>query len=145
MDKLYHYSKSPVILDRTMQYEQCKSEYKPCGFWLSVGESWKDWCYEEEFNLDTFSSKLVCRVVDALVLSSVLQIREFHANFMSIEQDYPNLRERMIDWRKVAQDYSGIVIAPYQWDLRLDLEVGWYCTWDCASGCMWDLNCIEIL
>ncbi|QBI98814.1 hypothetical protein SEA_BOBBY_184 [Mycobacterium phage Bobby] len=48
-----------------------------------------------------------------------------------------------IDWGKVAADYGGIIIAPYQWSRRMDPH--WYYTWDCASGCIWNLEAIESL
>ena len=37
----------------------------------------------------------------------------------------------------------GIIISPYQWDCRLALESGWYYGWDCSSGCIWDISCIQ--
>lgn len=44
----------------------------------------------------------------------------------------------LIDWRRVAESYQGIVIAPYVWARRHHLASGWYYAWDCASGCIWD-------
>ena len=48
-----------------------------------------------------------------------------------------------IDWKKVKSKYQGIIIAPYQWSCRLNLDSNWYYGWDCASGCIWDLDCIK--
>ena len=50
-----------------------------------------------------------------------------------------------IRWQDVALDYQGILIAPYQWSLRLDKDFRWYYMWDCASGCIWDLSAIASL
>ena len=36
---------------------------------------------------------------------------------------------------------DGIIIAPYQWYCRMTVD--WYYTWDCASGCIWNLDAIE--
>lgn len=48
-----------------------------------------------------------------------------------------------LDWLKVKQKYQGIIIAPYQWKCRMAQETKWYYGWDCASGCIWDLDCID--
>lgn len=47
------------------------------------------------------------------------------------------------DWIDVASRYSGIEIAPYQWKRRIHPSTFWYYTWDCASGCIWDLSAIK--
>jgi hypothetical protein len=51
-------------------------------------------------------------------------------------------RTMMIDWRRVASVYDGIIIAPYQWSRRLDGGARWYYGWDCASGCIWNATAI---
>ncbi len=48
-----------------------------------------------------------------------------------------------IDWIKVAKQYAGLIIAPYQWGYRLEPGTHWYYGWDCASGCIWDASVIE--
>ena len=48
---------------------------------------------------------------------------------------------RPINWPAVAERYGGILITPYQWSHRMSLH--WYCGWDCASGCVWDLSQIK--
>ena len=35
------------------------------------------------------------------------------------------------------------VVSPYQWNCRLSLETCWYYGLDCASGCIWYLDCIK--
>jgi hypothetical protein len=34
-----------------------------------------------------------------------------------------------------------LLITPYIWSCRLDFN--WYYTWDCASGCFWDVSCLH--
>jgi hypothetical protein len=52
-----------------------------------------------------------------------------------------------IDWFKVVRNFPGIIIAPYLWERRnsngFNWDSCWYYGWDCASGCIWDLRCIE--
>jgi hypothetical protein len=45
-----------------------------------------------------------------------------------------------IDWEMVCGEYDGIIISPFCWERRL--EVMWYYTWDCASGCVWNLSAV---
>jgi len=45
-----------------------------------------------------------------------------------------------IDWPKVAMQYSGIEICPYQSQFRSVSDRrshDWYAGWDVASGCIW--------
>ena len=46
-----------------------------------------------------------------------------------------------IDWKKAARKYGGLIITPYQWDMRFELL--WYYGWDCASGVIWGTKQIE--
>ncbi|RYE19920.1 MAG: hypothetical protein EOP45_11870 [Sphingobacteriaceae bacterium] len=48
-----------------------------------------------------------------------------------------------IDWTSLATDYDGILISPYQYCMRL--RYLWFGGWDCASGCIWNLSCIDSL
>lgn len=50
----------------------------------------------------------------------------------------------MISWKKVRKNYDGIIIAPYQWDCRNASETTWYYPWDCASGCIWNLEKVSL-
>lgn len=58
------------------------------------------------------------------------------------------LREKLvihIQWEKVKKEYDGIVIAPYQWECRLRNKFMWYYSWDCASGCIWNIDAIATM
>ena len=46
-----------------------------------------------------------------------------------------------IDWIKVYHDFQGIIMAPYQWQLRYAWM--WYFNLDVASGCVWDVSTIQ--
>ena len=47
-----------------------------------------------------------------------------------------------IDWERVKEQYSGIIITPYCFDLRLDFI--WYYGWDCESACIWDTSILKL-
>ena len=50
-------------------------------------------------------------------------------------------KNRCIAWEKVAAKYDGLIITPYIWQRRMELN--WYYTWDCASGCIWNVRAIK--
>ena len=50
-----------------------------------------------------------------------------------------------IEWHRVKTDFKGILITPFQQELsRQDPNFHWY-RFDCASGCVWDVNCLTLL
>ncbi len=53
--------------------------------------------------------------------------------------------DKMINWPKVAEHYSGIEICPYLQSKRNDDDSFWYYGWDVASGCIWSEKGIESL
>lgn len=106
--------------------------YKPRGFWFACGSDWIDWVRRQE--IDRFDGDYIYRIsVDRSRIAHLLtegDVRRFHRHFATITSD-----GALIDWRRVAFDYDGILICPYQPSLRNKLE--WYGGWDVASGCLW--------
>jgi hypothetical protein len=51
------------------------------------------------------------------------------------EKLYLGGRDNFPNWERVARDYDGVIISPYQFNRRMTLM--WYYPWDCASGCIW--------
>ena len=145
-NELIHFSEKPIAsLDSTRKYEQ-RVHFKPRGFWFSVegnGDGWMAWCTEERFNIEALQRKhrLTLRDDARLIrLTSTTNIDVFHVRFNAAVYH----RIIYIDWTKVAAQYQGIIINPYIWQRRLDTwSSGWYHSWDCASGCIWDLTAIK--
>ena len=143
---LRHYSDTTVRLDRQRDYTHghVAGYRKPRGFWVSVqGEQdWFSWCRDEEFRLHRLT---VEHVVDLsvgakiLYLESVDELDSFTLEYGVVEHKTWG-DDIQIDWVRVAGEYDGIIIAPYQWDRRLEHD--WYYPWDCASGCIWNLDAI---
>lgn len=131
-------------------------------------ENWFTWCTKEEFNLD----RLICpheikfkssaRILYLNTISEILDFNEMYGYQMFPIQDsffseemqellskmrpnYCPLYKSMdsIRWEAVKAMWQAIVIAPYQWGLRLHSPAHWYYGWDCASGCVWDVSAIE--
>lgn len=116
---------------------------KPSGLWVSVPgpDDWLAWNRSEEFlNIDPADAHVVTLTRDANVLHLATEqaVRDLCSTY-----PHPEYTEgyRCPDWAAIREAYDGIVIAPYQWGCRYD--VSWYYGWDCASGCIWNLDAIE--
>lgn len=174
---LYHYSGDLFTFKRDFDLPKKElhrlelstaATQKPMGFWVSCENlkddwTWKDWCEEQEFNLEDLKYKY--RVVlsnnsNVLHISTPEEFDKFENDFLvnlyeTIDDPYMEKFCQMnpwkvylktyfnqgIDWKKVCQRYQGVLIAPYRGDKRA--ESMWYMGWDCSSGCIWDFDCIE--
>lgn len=149
MSNLWHYTSGPFALDGRRYDQPAPRMYgKPEGLWISVEgkDDWPSWCESEQFGVD----RLVWRTpVTIRPEANVLWLtpgllgpfdRDFGFEWQWGSEN--QWTERAPDWRKVASRYDGIVIAPYSWHHRLNLN--WYYPWDCASGCIWNLSAIEV-
>lgn len=151
--RLVHYSANPDLsLSRLYSVSQISltdtyaMRHKPFGLWFSDDgekENWKAWCENEEFHIE----KLTNAYLAELDLTNIRQIRTkdelifFHGKYFEL---LPYSDYGFINWQKVAQDYKGIIISPYQWELRYDvLPDNWYYGWDVACGCIWDMSAIK--
>lgn len=132
-------------------------EWKPRGLWYSVEgneDGWSDWCRYNEFcETDLQIAHAVELDVERVVVidngASLLAFqREYcrpHPILAEFDKEYAELvgpdRHGVIDWPLVATRYDGIEIAPYQYAHRMGSL--WYNTWDCASGCIWNIDAIR--
>lgn len=147
-ETLLHYSREPLVTVRSVEQGD-QPDMKPRGLWVSVlGEDdWQSWCESEGFATETFKQTEITLAPDAKILrlSEDWQIIDLTRKF-----DVPGTRRTphwriMLDWRKVAALYQGIIIAPYSWQCRHHGETSWYYGWDCASGCIWDAAAVAEL
>lgn len=154
--ELMHFSDKPVVLDRARSYSQDAphSHGKPVGFWVSVAgeDDWPTWCLSEEFRLGSlvFAHRITLdpwsKILRILSPEGIDSFHDKYATRTDFDRRYhPEWSDRRywpVDWNAVAADFDGVVIAPYQWSRRLQ-GPHWYYTWDCASGCIWNLSAIE--
>lgn len=152
LDRLSHYSHSDGLsLGRLVPYVQDdEPRPKPRGFWVSVdGEyDWPWWCREEQFELVALRYHYRVRLTsdaNVLILDTESKMLDFHEQYGEDLFAGGHVgRYQLVGWKRVAEDYAGIVIAPYFWCFRFDTELSnWYYGWDCASGCIWEHNAIE--
>lgn len=150
---LCHYSATPFALDSTRRYQQEPEQMKPNGLWLSAEDDdpeesygWRQWCEGNDFNLDGLAHRVEVELTaDARILrlDSAQHIRWFTREYgRQPLATWDSLRA--IDWCLVASRHQGILIAPYQWECRLDRSTFWYYPWDCASACVWDASCVVV-
>lgn len=127
-----HHSKCVVRAIRATEPRAIHDGMKPAGLWYSIDGDWERWCQDSDPNfLAPVGHDIVLADETILRLSSKREIQKF-------QREYGSRIGRLlhiIDWQAVGQHYDGIEIAPYCWPARL--EVLWYYSWDCASGCLW--------
>lgn len=117
------------------------------GLWVSVeGENdWREWCVSNDFALGRLTHMheiALAKDAKVLRLSSVRDIDDLTHRYGCVPMSYvPDCVG--IDWRRVATDYEGIIIAPYILSRRLHDGSNWYYGWDCASGCIWDAAAVD--
>lgn len=141
---LRHYSHHRIDVVRSVTNPP-GGHRKPRGFWLSVdgsGEGWADWCKENDFDSGwryVYGVNL-SRGANILMIEDVSGLDSFTEEYgVSMDRHHSTL----IEWARVADDYQGVIISPYQWGRRLDGPAsGWYYGWDCASGCIWDADAV---
>jgi hypothetical protein len=119
--------------------------YKPQGLWVSVeGEDdWLSWCKGEHWNLSAFkyAHEIVLEPFASILrLKTAKELREFSKEFEAA-MPYDSIH-KTIDWKRIREGWQGIIIAPYVWECRLDLDTFWYYGWDCASGAIWDKDAV---
>lgn len=132
-----HLSAEPIAaMDQWPAADAQGETYKPVGLWYDVDGDWQRWCEAESFRTGDFHAyALTVNPASILTLATCREIDQF--TFEYRVRTGAEYRRDYIDWRRVASEYDGIEIAPYQWDRRLDYHTRWYYGWDCASGCLW--------
>lgn len=144
LNNLFHYSITPLkkIYSYPANKQGVERKDKPGGLWVSVEDDWEKWCRAKKFGVEYLKYKnkitlsknanILFLLWEASVISFSIKYRE--------NNDYCCSD---INWKEVAKNYQGIIIAPYIWSLRRDERTHWYYGWDCASGCIWDKKAVS--
>ncbi len=145
MNRLIHYSSAPITVLRPVDFK-VHPNGKPKGLWLSVeGEDdWKSWCEAEDFRLENLAVEhevILKPDANILKLSTSWDIDDFTERYG--ESTKWSVERKDINWMRVADEYQGIIIAPYVWSRRMAEHTFWYYGWDCASGCVWDTEAVN--
>ena len=142
-DVYSHWSASPMTFSRDHQYKFERDYFKPNGLWFDVDADWKRWCEGESFRVDGFAFRHIIELENdgILRLEDARDIDAFTRKYgRQPEQSYRSIE---IDWKHLRSQFRGIVIAPYCWERRMTEHTMWYYSWDCASGCVWDLTAVK--
>ena len=102
------------------------------------GDDWASWCRDENYRVEQLATahRVTLRArADVLFVGDLATMDSFDNDFRAAGDG------AWIDWEAVASAHDGVVIAPYQWSRRSTLD--WYWGWDCASGCIWNLDAID--
>jgi len=110
---------------------------KPRGLWYGFGASWLDWIKSEMPHWERdYMHVIEINPDKILTINSREELDLFTKKYTAgsgvIE---------LIDWVRVANDYSGIEIPTYISSARM--EVDWYYPWDVESGCIWNSDGIK--
>lgn len=164
--ELVHYTSTKRPLGELVDVEaqDAPEMFKPIGLWLSVepAYSWRWWASNERFWKGDYLAYRLRLRPDANVLhvNGTAELDAFHERFKHETDLGPSTfappprpafmseaaHARMfpkryvltrINWPAVAEEYDGLVIAPYVWGRRFARNMLWYYGWDCASGCIW--------
>lgn len=139
---LNHYSTSKIVeIISKVQCPVMKPYDRPTGFWVSVvgPNDWKSKHPGDLLHQNLYEVKLASEH-NLLFMSTREQLSEF-----TKEYGLKLIGEARIaiDWPKVAADYRGVIIAPFFAEYDDYDDLFWYGAWECASGCIWDINAIS--
>ena len=155
-------------LDKNIKYKQIVN-FKPYCYWYSLGDDWYKFWYEKEL-MGVVRNQVVCEIKikrnmfttlekkekgKILVIDSLEDVDEMNKKYSKVMK---SLSMRLIDFNEVAKTYSGIEFRNYH---KINKEIrtnrfkslprnsflkrySWYLTIDVNSGCVWDLDIIEV-
>lgn len=141
---LSHFSNGSFKFSSNYKYDLNRA-VKPDGLWLSHEDEygWGEWCRDNSFRIEDLGieHKFKCDTSKWLHIKNGQDLLDFTLEYeKDLIQGLSQGFLKDIDWGKVKNKYAGIVITPYQWELRLNSKFFWYYGWDCASACVWDLS-----
>lgn len=143
---VYHYRSSSEPF-QLIHREQAFGDmaFKPSGLWVTPDDehNWEYWCRCEEFALEKLAHRFRIKLRD----DAKIRFIQNSAQLLAFQEEYSKPIHNgigdlyLMNWKKLAAKYQGLLIIPYIWERRLDTM--WYYTWDCSSGCIWDPAAIE--
>jgi len=155
--RFFHYSGQP--LPEVLRASQDGSDHrgsKPNGLWLSIVgadgcDSWKDYCKAKHMTLGQHCTEIIFKddaeILHVRFATDIDRLTNSHGYMPQSPAEFlkadPNYNRSAICWRRVAEEFDGIVITPECIERRQVSH--WYYTWDCASGCIWHPNPVQAL
>ena len=140
METRLHTTNNPSI-NLNLIYPQRQMSSKPEGLWYGIDNGWFDWASvnmpekvgKYTFKLDVDTNRI--KTIDSLD-----SLQKFIKTYETTIEPFI-----FIDWERLTKEFAGIEIHNYSrisnkiWDINHF----WVSMWDCNSGCIWDLDCIN--
>lgn len=146
--KRFHTSPDANLVLHAEEWEVKERELvfgKPVGLWYDFEGDWIKWCLSASWGgVSDYIYEVEIDKSKILQISTTGEFEKFEEEYLYHPEHFQNFRLHYgsVNWQAVKVKYSGIEIIPYLWDKRLDSM--WYYSWDCASGCVWDLEAFKV-
>mgnify|MGYP001563943256 FL=1 len=148
MMRRFHLSNDPSLKIEFPAEIVAQHNGKPKGFWYDVDLDWLRWLEGEDY-LDNpqwmrpYLYEVFIDETPCLMIRDAMQLDAFHERHSVPLIPGITSHAKNIDWPRVAEKYSGVEIAPYLWQRRLEPGFLWYYSWDCASGIVWRADALK--
>ena len=133
-----------TTFDLKKKYKQ-NNGAKPVGIWYSYYGSWYKFIIDNNMNEELHDNIYKINIkkdkltnINLKDKDKILLINNVK-DFDKFTKKYKT-KNKLINWKDVANDFGGIEIAPYFSEKRFTY---WYYPWDVASGCIWNLDIIK--
>ena len=164
---LTHWHKGPWRFDPNRKYQpQSNGDLdtgrlndKPWGLWLSNESTygWREWCNLNDFReynlseghtFDVDMSKILVIDTGSPSVKGTIEAILRKDKRMGACWDIDQYELPRTNWALVAERWSGVYVDEgahelfYNFPLELRTP-SWLNYWDCASACVWNLDCIK--
>ena len=132
---------------------------KPSGLWLSNENAygWRKWCKDADFreykdseghDFDVDMSKILVINTSSPSIAGTIEAILRKDKRMGVCWGVDEYRLPRTDWALVAERWSGVYVDEGAYELFYNFPLGlrtpaWLNYWDCASACVWKLDCIK--
>ena len=154
------YDRKNCHLDDHKKYKQL-FDLKPNGYWYGFRDSWYEFWGSKDENLvcevkiknDAFTNFEKQENNKILMIKNLDDIKKLNKLYGKIIKDYKEKQLRIIEWKVLSKKYGGIEFRNYKKlkeeikkskTLKKRRDYSWYLTVDVESGCVWDLDIIEV-
>ncbi len=132
------------------KWRALNNNLKPCGFWLSVNNSWENWFRSEWESWNNDKECLFVELDDNINLFIIDSKETFLKEFKKfIKKDYLELdiseKWDLSKFHSYLKDkYDGMMLLEKPFlEHRLDIDFHYFYGWDCESICVWNKNKIR--
>ena len=136
-------------LKKYRQEPRGSSNMKPDGIWFGIGDSWIDWLV---YNMPQWAQPSILKV--EVSFPKMFHIRkdsdlDVFSEKYTYKIEYPKYNMWQGDWKKLAEDYDGIIHWKYPsaggGGIMSNNPRGIWYGWDVRSGCIWNPAAIKNL